>query len=102
MPLPQSRYSFGMLSLVSPPDWAAHLALSARDRDILAWTRRLYDGGDFDQTVRALSDATKIVIPAGRIYVLGSRDGAPIYGSLVSRVGIVETQSGIRVVRSPR
>lgn len=88
-----------MLEVASSADWAAHLRLSRRDRAILKLTRGLYDGRDFGQTVRALYEGTRSIIPAGRIYVLGSREGAPIYGSLISGIGIVETPGGIRVIR---
>ena len=83
--------------------WVLPAGLSLRDRAILDLTRRLTrDPRSFAETIRALYEATTAIIPAGRIYVLGTRGDAPIYGSLVSGVGLVETRDGLRVLRVPR
>lgn len=87
------------------PGEAARLgALSKRDAQILALTQRLLrdEPASFAETVRALRAATEELIPAGRVFHLGSLGGSPVIGSLISRVGIVEDDAGVRVVRVAR
>jgi hypothetical protein len=64
--------------------------------------RKLGQSCDFDQAVCALREAVEELIPAGRIYLLGEREGGPVVGSIVSGVGIVESPRGILVVRGDR
>jgi hypothetical protein len=78
--------------------------LGARDRAILARAFALLGDGPatFADAVRALQQATEELIPAGRVFVVGSTPDGPIVGSQITRVGIVEHASGIRVVRGRR
>src|SRR5580698_313862 len=73
-------------------DALAGVALSARDRRILALALRKLGGAatDFGEAVRAVREAVDELIPAGRIYLLGAADQGPIVGSIVSGVGITE------------
>jgi hypothetical protein len=79
-------------------------ALHARDLRILRLAQHKLGGAsaDFAEALRALQEATREVIPAGRVYLLGQTRFGPIVGSLVSGVGIVETAGGARVIRVAR
>ncbi len=81
----------------SSPD----LQLSRRDRRIieLALTRVRGTRVSFSDAMLALQEAAEEVIPSGRIFYLGSDDTRPIVGSLLSGVGIVEAEHGIKLVR---
>lgn len=71
-----------------------------RDRTILALAREQVAGSrDFGEAFRALREATERLIPAGRVYFLGERNGAPIVGSIVSGIGIAHGARGIELVR---
>jgi hypothetical protein len=74
-------------------------SISRRDRRILALTRRLLGSGpvDFGEALRALKEATEALIPAGRIYVLGSSGGSPVAGSIISGVGLALDGEGGRI-----
>jgi hypothetical protein len=81
----------------------APLAVSARDRRIIARAQRLLGGGTaFGEAVRALRQATEELIPDGKVFFLGGTPDSAIVGSLVSGVGIVERASGIELVRRDR
>lgn len=83
------------------------VAISRRDRQIVELALRKLGGAGFDfgDALRALREATEELIPNGRVYFLGEAagdDGAtsgPIVGSLISKVGIVETATGIELVQ---
>ena len=47
----------------------------------------------------ALEQATRDVIPAGQVHLLGEYGGQPIFGSLVSGVGIVASDQGTLLVK---
>jgi hypothetical protein len=78
--------------------------VSLRDERILALaSRKLASTDDFDSAVRALREAVGELIPAGRVYLLGQRDGAPVVGSIVSGIGIAGSDRGVFVVQvAPR
>lgn len=82
------------------------MVLSPRDRAILALTSKLLGENrrtDFGETVRALFEATATIIPAGRVFLIGQqKNGSPIFGSLITGVGLTEDADGIHVVRVPR
>ncbi|MEM9075003.1 MAG: hypothetical protein AAGE52_41285 [Myxococcota bacterium] len=70
-----------------------------RDAEIIARARRqLGVHHEFEDAVRALNSAVTHVIPAGRIYLLGTAEG-PILGSLISGVGITPARGGSLLVR---
>jgi hypothetical protein len=74
-----------LLDEATHPRTTLPAALSPRDRRILARAfRKLGDSRDFGQALHALREATCELIPAGRIYLLGERDGSPVVGSIVS------------------
>lgn len=77
------------------------LQLSRRDQRIieLALTKVRGTRVGFGDAMRALQEAVEEVIPSGRIFFLGSDDNGPIVGSLLSGVGIVEAEHGIKLVR---
>lgn len=78
------------------------LRLTSRDRQILTLARRrLLGAADcrFEEAARALREATEEVIPAGRVFFLGGGDRGPILGSLITGVGITESDEAVRVVR---
>ena len=79
----------------------AVIGTSRRDRRILELAFAKLDGTrvDFSEAMRALRGATEELILDGRVFHLGVAEGAPIVGSIVSGVGIVERSSGIQVVR---
>ena len=78
----------------------AHAHLSPRDRDILGLVRRKLGGvTDFSEALRALREAVEERIPAGRVYLLGSEEGSPVVGSIISGVGIFERAEGVLVTR---
>jgi hypothetical protein len=77
------------------------LQVTARDRRILSRATSKLAGArpDFGEAVRALREAVEEEIPAGRIFWLGDGDESPIFGSLVSGVGIASRRGEIVVVR---
>jgi hypothetical protein len=77
------------------------LQISRRDRRIieLALTKVRGTRANFSDAMRAIQEAAEEVIPSGRIFFLGSDDNGPIVGSLLSGVGIVEAEHGIKLVR---
>ena len=94
-------YDRGVQPIVVGSPILSRATVSWRDRTILDLTRRtLVAAGDvaddFGAAVRALQEATELVIPSGRIYRLGE---GPAVGSLVSRVGIAVRGRVIVVVR---
>lgn len=91
---------FGVVRL-SALSASSDLAISRRDRRILELALAKLHGArvDFNEAIGALREATEEVIPDGRVFRLGAADTAPIVGSIVSGVGIVECASGIRLVR---
>ena len=81
-------------------DPLARHGFTRRDRAILALARRHVGGStDFGEALRALREATERLIPAGRVYLLGERGGAPIVGSIVSGIGISPGPRGVQLVR---
>jgi hypothetical protein len=88
------------------------LEISRRDRKIVGRALRKLGGAGlgFDDALRALREATEELIPDGRVYFLGAAGAAgsagtasgPIVGSLISGVGIVESATGIELVRVER
>lgn len=80
---------------------SGHLQLSRRDQRIidLALTKVRGTRVNFDDAMRALQEAVEELIPSGRIFFLGSDDNGPIVGSLLSGVGVLETEHGIKLVR---
>lgn len=80
---------------------SADLKVSRRDRRILELALAKVGGArvDFGDAMHALREAAEELIPDGRVFLLGVSDAAPIVGSIVSGVGIVERASGIQLVR---
>jgi RHS repeat-associated protein len=59
-------------------------------------------GGTFADNLVALSRATTDIIgPSGQVNVIGELGGQQIFGSAVSRIGIVATEKGTLLVRAP-
>jgi hypothetical protein len=73
--------------------------ISARDIRILALAREKLGAREatFAEVARSLAAAVAEVIPAGRIFLLGDRGGAPIVGSIISGVGIVDGADGVEI-----
>ncbi|WP_437686066.1 hypothetical protein [Sorangium sp. So ce176] len=94
----EARGDSGLKRRAEPLD---RIALSARDRRIVALARRKLGGAtvDFGDAVRALREAVEELIPAGRVYVLGTTELTPVIGSLVSGVGIAGGEEGVVLVR---
>lgn len=82
------------------PDPVDRRWLSERDRRILARAEEKLQGSafHFDDALRALMDAVQELIPAGRCYFLGTRERRPVFGSVVSGVGITEGDHSVRLV----
>ena len=76
--------------------------MSERDQKILALARLHLEGApvDFDEALRALHASVEELIPAGRVYLIGSTKTGPIVGSLISGVGITAAETGVLVVRA--
>ena len=51
---------------------------------------------------QALNAATSVAIPTGRTYYLGTFEGEPMIGSLISGVALVRSSAKVRVVRVHR
>ena len=83
------------------PKISTDFKLSERDRRIVELAFAKVNGVrvDFNEAVRALREAAEELIAGGRVFFLGVSDAAPIVGSIVSGVGIVERASGIQLVR---
>lgn len=56
--------------------------------------------GSFTEDLAALSQATSEVIPGGQVHAIGVYQGARVFGSQASRIGIVVSESGVLVVRA--
>jgi hypothetical protein len=80
------------------------LEVSARDRRILMLAHRKLGGAgvDFVEALRALEQAVIELIPAGRVYLLGTTQHGPIVGSIVSGVGIAAAPGGVLVMHMGR
>ena len=80
---------------------APALQLSRRDALILAATLHKLDARtcDFDEAVRALHESVVELIPAGRIFLIGATPTGPIFGSIISGVGITPSPNGVALVR---
>lgn len=76
------------------------LKVSRRDRRIVGLALHKLGGADFDfdDALYALREATEELIPDGRVFYLGAASG-PMFGSIISRVGIAESATGIDLVR---
>jgi len=82
--------------------WPAQWRLSQRDQVILRDGFERFTAGrgqSFGDAVAALHAATVANIIAGRTFFLGQIERAPIVGSLISGIGLVELDAGIVVVR---
>ena len=79
---------------------SAGVEISRRDREIVDLALRKLGRArfDFSDALCALREATAQLIPDGRIYFLGTTSG-PIFGSIISGIGIVESGTGIDLVR---
>lgn len=73
--------------------------LSRIDRAILERAFGDWHGGTFADALARLVSATERVIPAGRVYLLGRAADAPVIGSLISGVGLMEDALGLAIVR---
>lgn len=80
---------------------APALQLSRRDALILASTMDKLGSlpFDFDDAVRALHGSVVERIPAGRIFLIGTTQDGPIFGSIISGVGITPSPNGVALVR---
>ena len=77
--------------------------LSERDLHILTLARRkLGSSTDFGKALRALAEATRELIPAGRTYLLGVLGDGPLVGSVISGVGLFVEASALKVGRVDR
>jgi hypothetical protein len=78
--------------------------LRERDRRILSLALHLLGDAppDFGEALAAVCAAVEELIPAGRVYHLGTGARGPIVGSLASGVGIMEGAAEIVVVRVDR
>jgi hypothetical protein len=88
----------------TPPPVAGLTGISERDRQILALALHLLGGTppDFSEALCAVRAAVEELIPAGRVYHLGTAERGRIVGSLVSGVGIMEGAGEVVVVRVDR
>jgi hypothetical protein len=71
-----------------------------RDARILALARRLVGPRpSFSDAVGALSAAVTQIIPAGRVFVIGTTLDGPIVGSAISGIGIAPRAHDVAIVR---
>lgn len=54
---------------------------------------------DFEAALAALHEAVVALIPAGRVYLLGSGPRGPIVGSLITGIGLTPAAEGVSLVR---
>jgi hypothetical protein len=81
----------------------AVIGLGRMDARVLARAAELAGegGSGFPSHLSALSRATtEAVGPHGQVHLIGELGGKPIFGSLVSRVGIVGSEQGTLLVRA--
>ena len=77
--------------------------LGERDRRILTLAqRKLGSSTDFGEALRALAEATRELIPAGRTYLLGQLGDGPLVGSVISGVGLFVEANALMVGRVDR
>ena len=79
-------------------------SVSKRDRVIFALAAQKLetplDGlSPYEAALCVLHEATAETIPAGRTYLLGTEDGRPVVGSLISRIGVTERDGHIEILR---
>lgn len=79
-------------------------ALSPRDARILNLTVEKLRGArpDFSLALHALHEAVAESIPRGRVFLLGSSQDGPIFGSLISGIGITDSPIGVQLVHVGR
>jgi hypothetical protein len=107
-----ASYDRGMLSITEATSpRSRRLILTPRDRRIVLLagakvsveSAAVHDARqrseDYLNAVRALREAVEESIPGGRIFHLGEGPRGPILGSLISGVGIMLDEEGVRVVR---
>ncbi|MCU0675074.1 MAG: hypothetical protein MUE69_20065 [Myxococcota bacterium] len=71
-----------------------------RDARILALARRLVGPRpSFSGAVGALSAAVTQIIPAGRVFVIGTTPDGPIVGSAISGIGLAPSANHVAIVR---
>lgn len=71
-----------------------------RDASILTLARRLAGPRpSFADAVGALSAAVTRIIPAGRVFVIGTTSDGPIVGSAISGIGIAPHAHDVAIVR---
>jgi len=77
--------------------------LGKTDARILGRAAEIARGGgrSFANDLAALSRATAEAVPGGKVHVIGELGGRQIFGSAVSRTGIVTSAEGTLVVRAP-
>jgi RHS repeat-associated protein len=77
--------------------------LAGKDAEIFAAASKAAasKGGSFLDDLGALSHTVGAKIPGGQVHMIGSLNGQPVFGSLVSRTGIVSTANGTQVVKVP-
>lgn len=75
--------------------------MSWRDQVILTATRDKLRGchADFNLALQALEAAVTEAIPGGRIFLLGLIEQAPIIGSQISGVGLVQGRDAVEIWR---
>lgn len=90
-------------SISDPSPQRDPAAIRGLDRRILARLAR--DAGavvaldEFAWAVTALDAIVRDLIPAGSVFFLAEHRGAPIFGSLISGVGITRGPEGVVVAR---
>ena len=78
------------------------VGLGSKDAKILQAAQEAAGGpGSFARDLGALAETVGQAVPGGQVHLLGEIDGAPVYGSLVSRVGIADVGGVTQVVRVP-
>jgi RHS repeat-associated protein len=91
----------GEAASLAPEAASALLSLAGKDAQIirLAIENGASSTASFAENLSAISQATSEVIPGGQVHLIGSFNGAPVFGSLVSKVGIVEAGGTTVVVK---
>jgi RHS repeat-associated protein len=72
--------------------------LHPKDAQVVQRAAELARGGQ--SPLSALAQATGEVIPAGQVHLLGEFQGAQVFGSVVTRTGVVTTSEGSFLVRA--
>jgi RHS repeat-associated protein len=74
-------------------------AVSPKDASIIARAMEAFRGGGFPERLTAVLEALRRVVPDGQLYPIGTWQGAQVFGSVRTGIGLVEVGGTTFVVQ---